>query len=74
MQVLHTRCTLSISASGRSSDVLNWRAMGLSAAEPASHPVQLDSRLIAEIADRLSDAIVDRVVAAISGLIPIRAS
>jgi predicted DNA-binding transcriptional regulator AlpA len=56
----------------RSSEVLNWRAMGLSAAEPASHPVLLDPRLLAEIADRLSDAIVERVVEAIraEGIIP----
>jgi hypothetical protein len=47
-------------------------AMGLSAAEPVSHPVQIDPRLIAEIADRLSDAIVERVVEAIraEGILP----
>lgn len=39
--------------------------MGLSAAELPSHPVQVDPRMIAEIADRLSDAIVERVVEAI---------
>ena len=46
--------------------------MGLSAAELPSHPVQLDPRLIAEIADRLSDAIVERIVEAIraEGIIP----
>jgi hypothetical protein len=46
--------------------------MGLSAAELQSHPVQLDPRLIAEIADRLSDAIVERIVEAIraEGIIP----
>ena len=65
MQISHTRCTPPITARGRSSDVLNWRAMGMNAAEDASHPVQLDPRLIAEIADRISDAIVERVVEAI---------
>jgi hypothetical protein len=39
--------------------------MGLSAAEPASDPVRIDPRLIAEIADRLSEVIVERVVEAI---------
>ena len=48
--------------------------MGLSAAELASHPAQLDPRLIAEIADRISDAIVERVVEAIrvEGIFPQR--
>jgi len=46
--------------------------MGLSAAELPSHPVQVDPRMIAEIADRLSDAIVERIVEAIraEGIIP----
>lgn len=48
--------------------------MGLSAAELASHPAQLDPRVIAEIADRISDSIVERVVEAIraEGIIPPR--
>jgi hypothetical protein len=52
--------------------VLNWLPMGLSAAELARDPVQLDPRLVAEIVDRLSDAIVERVVEAIraEGIIP----
>jgi hypothetical protein len=39
--------------------------MGLSATEPGPDPVQLDPGLIEEIADRVSDAIVQRVVEAI---------
>ena len=54
--------------------MLNWLPMGLSATELARDPVQLDPRLVAEIVDRLSDAIVERVVEAIraEGLIPQR--
>lgn len=46
--------------------------MGPSAAERASVPVQLDPTLINEIVDRVSDAIVERVVEAIKadGIIP----
>ena len=65
MQILHTRCALLITAGGRSSDVLNWRVMSLGSGEPESHPVDLDPRLIVEIADRLGDAIVERVIEAI---------
>jgi hypothetical protein len=46
--------------------------MAISAAELASDPVQLDPRLVAEIAERVSDAVVERVVDAIraEGIIP----